>query len=397
MPPSKRVLNVVVAPLILAGAAALVISMVRARKDPPSRIPAQAVPRVAVMNSSPADATPAVRSYGNVRTFYEARLSSLVSGEVIEVAEAFQPGRAVARDQALVRIDPADYHAVVAERESTLATNQQALAEEETRSRLAREDWTTSGRRIENASDFTLRKPQLAAARAKVAAASAALDKARLDLQRTEIRAPFDAIVGARNTSPGNIVNPGTELGVLIGRDRLEVRLPLTPEQAALLDLPLAFTDAALPSPLEAALSTPTRPGLTWTARVTRTEAGVDPRNQVTWVIAEIENPFDPGGGFLPVGAFVNATLPGHVIQGVHRLPEAALMDDRHVWIVKEGRELVRQPVARVFTEEGNVFVRIPAPLAPLPLEVVTRPLASFQPGQAVRPAGSKTRARGSK
>jgi len=138
MPPSKRVLNVVVAPLILAGAAALVISMVRARKDPPSRIPAQAVPRVAVMNSSPADATPAVRSYGNVRTFYEARLSSLVSGEVIEVAEAFQPGRAVARDQALVRIDPADYHAVVAERESTLATNQQALAEEETRSRLAR-------------------------------------------------------------------------------------------------------------------------------------------------------------------------------------------------------------------------------------------------------------------
>ena len=389
MSPLKQLLNLLLAPIILIVAIGLVVMLVRSKKDPPARKPSKAVAQVEVITSSPADATPTIRSYGNVRTFYEARIASLVAGEVLEVADSFQPGLAVAKDQLLVRIDPADYRAAVAERESTLATNQQKLAEEETRSQLAREDWLSSGRDLDSAPDFTLRKPQLAATTAMVASAQAALDKARLDLERTEVRAPFDAIVSARATSPGNVVNTGTELGTLIGRDRLEVRLPLTPEQAALLELPLAFGTGDAPAALDATLSTPTRPGLSWKARVTRTEAGVDERNQVSWVIAEIKDPFANPDEFLPVGAFVNATMFGRPIAGVHRLPEAALIEDRYVWILGAEDKLARQPVERIYSEGTEFLANIPEPLVPLPLKVVARPLASFQPGQAVVPAGS--------
>ena len=307
---------------------------------------------------------------------------------MLEVADSFQPGLAVAEDQLLVRIDPADYRAAVAERESMLATNRQLLAEEETRSRLAGEDWLASGRQLDEAPDFTLRKPQLASARAKVASAQAALDKARLDLDRTEVRAPFDAIIGARTTSPGNVVSSGAELGTLIGRDRLEVRLPLTPEQAALIDLPLAFGSGGATA-LDATVTTPTRPGLSWHARITRTEAGVDERNQVSWVIAEIADPFANPAEFLPVGAFVNVSLPGRAIGNVHRLPESALIEDAYVWILTPENQLARQPVERAFSDGGDFLARIPDPVAPLPLRIVTRPLASFQPGQTAQPAGS--------
>jgi RND family efflux transporter MFP subunit len=385
MSPLKKILNLLLAPLILAVAIALVALLIHLKKDPPARKPPKARARVEIVLSSPADATPTIRSYGNVRTFYEARIASLVAGEVIKVSDSFQPGLAVAKDQFLVQIDPADYRAAVADRESMLATNEQVLAEEEARSQLAREDWLASGRDLASAPDFTLRKPQLAAAQAKVASANAALDKARLDLERTDVRAPFDAIVGARTTSPGNVVNSGTELGTLIGRDKLEVRLPLTPEQSDLLDLPLAFSNSETTAPLEATLTTPTRPGLSWTARITRTEAGVDARNQVSWVIAEIDKPFANPEEFLPVGAFVNASLAGREIPGVHRLPEAALIEDSYIWILTPENQLARQPVERVFSNNGDFLAKIRDPLAPLPLKVVTRPLASFQPGQTVR------------
>lgn len=390
MSPLKKILNLILAPIILLAAIALVVVLVRSKKDPPSGKPPKAVPQVEIITSSPADATPSIRSYGNIRAFYEAHIASLVGGEVIEVSDSFQPGLAVAEDQVLVKIDPADYRAAVAERQSMLATNQQKLAEEETRSQLASEDWLASGRELESASDFTLRKPQLASARAMVASAQAALEKALLDLERTEVRAPFDAIVGARSTSPGNVVNAGAELGLLIGRDKLEVRLPITPEQALLLKLPLSFQTGLNDAPvLEATLTTPTRPGLSWTANVTRTEAAVDQRNQVSWVIGEIEKPFEDPMLSLPVGAFVNATLPGRKITGVHRLPESALIEDRFVWILVAENQLARQPVERVFSDDGDFLARIPEPAAPLPLKVVARPLASFTPGQTVIPAGS--------
>jgi len=394
MSPFKKLLNLLIAPIILLVAIGLVVVLVRSKEDPPSRKPPKAIPRVEIISSSPAEATPSIRSYGNVRTFYEARIASLVGGEVIEISDSFQPGLAVAKDQLLLQIDPADYRATVSDRESMLATKEQLLAEEEARSQLAREDWLASGRNIDSASDFTLRKPQLAASRAMVASAQAALDKARLDLDRTEVRAPFDAIVSARMTSPGNVVNSGTELGTLIGRDKLEVRLPITPEQALLLKLPLSFqpglNDALA---LEATLTTPTRPGLSWTARVTRTEAAVDQRNQVSWVIGEIDKPFENPMLSLPVGAFVNATIPGRDITGVHRLPESALIEDRFVWILTPENQLARQPVERVFSDEGNFLARISEPVAPLPLKVVALPLASFTPGQPVLPAGDGRKA----
>ena len=62
-----------------------------------------------------------------------------------------------------------------------------------------------------------LRKPQLEQARAQVAAARAAVRKAQLDLERTSVRAPFDAQILSRDVAPGSQVNTGDTLGHLVG------------------------------------------------------------------------------------------------------------------------------------------------------------------------------------
>lgn len=384
MTAGRKLLNLAFAPIIIALAVALTVALVKSRKKPPSRVPRTAVPLVRVTESTPADAAPAVSTYGNVRSYYETSIAGQVGGLVESISPDFDAGRPVKAGDLLAKIEDSDFKTVVAERQSALAQTHQTLADEETRSRIAGEDWQASGRKLTDAPDFTLRKPQLAAARAAVVAAEESLQRAMLDLERTGIRAPFDAIVQSRSTSPGNVVAAGATLGTLVSRDKAEVRLPLTPAQVSILDLPLAFTSgggAAVP----ATLRSPSRPGLEWQASITRTEAAIDAKNQVLYVIAEIPHPFDDPEAFLPVGTFVTAQLAGRTLESVHSLPESTLIDDSFIWVVGPDDTLLRQPAARLSSGAGTVLARIEEPVTPLPLKVVKRPLASFRDGMTVK------------
>lgn len=383
MTTGKKLLNLLLAPLVIAVAILFIVVLVRSRKSPPPGKPVVAVPQVEIIASSPADAVPAISTYGNIRAYHQSEVASQVGGRIESIDPNFDPGRAVNAGGLLAKIEEADYRTALAEREAALAAVRQTVADEETRSRIAREDWIASGRRIEDAPDFTLRKPQLASARAALDAAEAAVGQALLDLQRTSIRAPFDAVVQTRTASPGNVISAGAALGSLIARDKAEVRLPLTPEQAARLDLPLAFVPGS-GKPLPATLRDPNRPDLEWSASVTRTEAGVDQKNQVLYVIAEISKPFENPDTFLPIGTFITADLSGGRLEGVHRIADGALIDDAYVWIVGAGNKLRRQPVDRLFSGKGELLARIASPVEPPPLRVVTRPLASFREGGSV-------------
>ncbi len=384
MTAGKKLLNLLFAPIVIAASIGIVVAMVKARKDPPPRKPPVATPHVSVMMSEPADASPTISTYGNVRTYDAASVASQVSGKIESITPGFDPGRAVEAGDLLAKIEDADYRSILAERESAIAAAKQTLADETTRSQIASEDWVASGRDLAKAPEFTLRKPQLAAAEAALEAAEASADQARLNLERTEIRAPFDAIVQTRDTSPGNIVAPGNILGTLISRNKAEVRLPLTPEQAARLDLPLAFVPASNKS-IAATLRNPAKPDQTWQAIVTRTEAAIDAQNQVLYVIAEIPKPFESGKSFLPIGTFVTAELKGAPLSEVHTIPDTALVEDEFVWIVDPDKKLLQQPVERLFSEKGNFLARIDSPLTELPLQIVTRPLASFRSGSVVK------------
>lgn len=379
----KKIINLAFAPVIIIAAVAFTVMLVKSKKKPPSRPPGIAVPVVTVIESVPGDTTPVVSTYGYVRTYFETNIAGQVGGLIESISPDFDPGRALKKGDLLAKIEDSDFKTALAERQSALAQTLQTLADEETRSRIASEDWLASGRKLEDAPEFTLRMPQLTAAKASVSSAEEAVDKALLDLTRTEIRSPFDAIVQARTASPGNVVSAGATLGTLVSRDKAEVRLPLTPNQVAQLDLPLAFTGGGS-SPVPATLRSPSRPGVEWQASVTRTEAAIDTKNQVLFVIAEIPHPFDDPDAFLPVGTFVTAELAGRPLNGVHTLPESTLLDDSFLWVVGPEGELLRQPASRLSATDGIFQARIEAPVTPLPLQVIARPLASFREGMKV-------------
>lgn len=383
MSKTRKTVNILVAPLILILAIFGAWKMISSKKSTPVKSRVVTAVQIVVFESQPETRQPKIESYGNTQAYLTSTLSSQVSGQILRLDPDFQAGKAVKEGAPLVEIDRADYQAALSQREADLAIARQTLEEEKTLSRLAREDWLGSGRTLEKASPYTLRAPQLAAAEASVDSAQTAIGQAELNLERTTLRAPFDAIVASRSASPGNIVGIGAELGSLIARDRLEVRLPVTPDQATHLTLPTFHGEA---NPIHAKLNTPTLPGITWNAEITRVEPSVDPKNQTIYLIGEIRDPFERKEAFLPVGAFVNATLTGEAIENIHVLPEVAVIEDAYIWIVNKDNRLLPQTIAISFTQDDLILAHIAEPVAPLPLRVARRPLASFKEGQVVKP-----------
>lgn len=380
----QRLLNLALLPLIVLIAFLVVKHMIASKPERVAKTPPVVIPGVSIIESTAHSITPSITTYGNTRSYYQAQLSAQVSGEIINIAPSFNAGQVVKKGERLLEIDPADYLAVIAQRKASLATAEQALAEEMIRSELAAKDWTESGRKLEDATELTLRKPQLGAAKANVDSAQANLDIAKLDLSRTNIVAPYDAIVQSRTASPGNVVNSGSQLGVLIAKERAEVRLPLTPDQVKRIELPLR-NQTENNSELIAIITTPSQPDTSWTATITRTEPSVDTQNQVIYVIGEIEAPFEDPNAFLPIGAFVDARIEVSTIDAVHLIPNTALIEDHFVWIVNGENLLKKQAVTRLLADGDDLIVQIDLPKESV-VKIATRPLASFREDQTVKP-----------
>jgi multidrug efflux system membrane fusion protein len=74
-----------------------------------------------------------------------------------------------------------------------------------------------------------------AAARAQLDAAEAAVNSARVELARTQIRAPFDGVFERRLAEAGDYLSPGAACGLLVDLDPVIVAADVTDAEAGLL------------------------------------------------------------------------------------------------------------------------------------------------------------------
>ena len=399
----KKLFSLILIPLtILIVAGIIVAFLLKTKPEPKRSAPKPIIARVAVLNITAQANIPKIETFGTVRSYFETDLSSLSGGEVIKISPRFRAGESVSKGEVLLEVNPADYIANLAKQKAAVATAKQNLLTEEAHSRISKSNWVSSGRKLEKASPYALRTPHVESAKSTLKSAEAALVQAELDLTRTKVTAPYDAIIQDRNVSPGEVINPGggfgagTSLGRLIAREKAEVRLPLTPKEVVQLKLPLAFRQSGSeknPSnaPLPITLTSPAYPGVQWNAKITRTEVSVDQQNQVVFVVAEIDHPFDtPNTAPLPIGTFVKAQMLGKTMENTLNLPESSIIDDHYIWVVDQDSKLRRKNIQRLYSAKGIVIAKLSDVTANKPLQVSARPLPSFTAGQQVKATSKK-------
>jgi multidrug resistance efflux pump len=164
---------------------------------------------------------------------------SEVSGKVVSVAESFDVGQIFAKGDVLLKIDARDYELALAQARSQVAQAQLRLQMEVKEADVVRREWELLNQG--EPTGLQAREPQLASARAALEAALAAEEAAKRNLDRCEIRAPFDGMVARAGVRPGQFAALATPLGELFATDVSEVRLPLSANDLSFIDLPKGY------------------------------------------------------------------------------------------------------------------------------------------------------------
>lgn len=303
-------------------------------------------------------------SQGTVTAKTEIDIAAQVSGQVVSVGEHFAAGGFFEAGEMLLTIDPRDYEIAVVEAESALAEAKNQLAQEEGQARQAQREWRDLGSAAAN--ELFLRKPQLAAAQARVKAAEAGLRAAKLDLERTRIALPFEGRVITVNANLGQFITSGTALGSVYASDVMEVRLPLTAAELKLLNLQAANKMHEL-SPLRVTfLFNVGSDTLEWKGDVVRLESIVDSKSRLFYLVAEIDNHIEEyteqGKPALktPVlpGTFVTANITSNVHEGVALLPRSALYRSSQVLVLDDQQRLREKDVTILQLDSTTLAVQ---------------------------------------
>ena len=343
----KAIVSIALGLALLAGAAAAVMLMVKFRPEAKKIEAPRLFQTVEVVTVKSADIPVRLPSQGIVTAERTTTLASEVAGRVAHVAERFKVGERFAKDDVLVELDAADYGSAVTQAEAAAAEARVALATEQARVEQAVRDWNKLSPN-EKPSDLVLRKPQRASAEARVRAADDAVFKAKRDLERTKIRAPFDGRLKATFTEIGSFLTVGGRVAEMESTGRYEVRLPLSLEEYAFVP---AMKEGAVP---EVSLETEVAGQKhEWNGKVVRIEGEVDRSSRSVYLVAELEEGKEGAQSLLQPGLFLHAQVQGGVLRKAWRVPRRAFLDDHQVLVVKPDNHLTFRSV-KVARADGN-------------------------------------------
>ena len=370
-------------PGILLGAVVIAVVMVRLRPEPALREPPSRLPFVTTATAEALQGPIPVYGAGTVRPRAEIDVTAQINGKVSWVAPAFQSGGRLAAGAVLFRIEDVDYRNRVRQARANVAAQQVALLQAEEEARIARAEYESFQRRRmqgtapEQANPLTLREPQLAAARAALARDSAALADADLALSRTEVAAPFSGVVRSESVDLGQFVGAGQSVGRLYADDAVEVVVPLSDDDAAL--IPGLWALSAGDGDRRVAASVSAEYGdrvYSWAGYVDRAETTLDEQTRTIDIAVRIPGPMEggiPAGGVeaaprgdassmpeappLLVGQFVDVQIEGASPERYFAIPRAALRTGNEVWALRDGNVVTIIPVRVLQRADDAVYV----------------------------------------
>jgi RND family efflux transporter MFP subunit len=304
--------------------------------------------------------TISVKTQGEVRPKTEIDLVPQVSGRIVAMSDSFNEGAEVLPDTLLLKIDDADYQVALVRSQARVAEAQTALERELATAEMKKKEWS-DGRKDQEPTPFALNLTQVEGAEANLRAAQADLEKARLDLARTEIRVPFHGRVRTRTVGIGQYVTAGVSLGRVFSIDTVEVRLPLTDTQLAELSLPIGFTaNDALAAPRVDFSAAMGNREYQWEGRIVRVDAAVDQSTRLIYATAEVTDPYGLAaaeGMPMAVGMFVSAAIAGVNEQFAFVMPRMALRANDKVYVINAENKLEIRTVNVLSTSEEQVLV----------------------------------------
>jgi len=354
------------------------------------------------------DVVPVALGNGSVKPTRVWSAVSQVQGRIIELPGQYRAGGMIRKDQLLLRIDDADYQLALTQAQATiqatkaqlkqlqsqgnnlntsLKIEQKALnsAEKEWRrlQKLAEQGTVSTSQLEAQERTYLAQKQQLqniknslellpadrSVLKAQLAQQRAQLKQAELNLQRTVVKAPFNARLAEMNVELDQYIRVGEVLAVLDDIDQAEVEAQFPLEH---------FRQLVQPIDMKAMLAAGEQPGpgmlnftsrvqldrgsdvIYWKANFVRTGAAIDPQTRTVGAVVAVNNPYadamPPLRPPLVKGMYVGVMLAGPIHEKQIAIPRQALHGDE-VYVITQENRLERRKVALFLRQPGFVTV----------------------------------------
>jgi RND family efflux transporter MFP subunit len=336
--------------------------------------------RTRVMPLKPTDYPVIVRTNGVVQAHNLVTLAAEVSGIITHVSPKFEVGAHFSAGEVLLEIDPRNYETAIAMAESRLAAARSALE-------LARLDEQRKLRLVDRDAVSRAEADVASATREQresdVALASAELQQAKVNLQRTQVVAPFDGRVQTKSIGLGQMATANSPLGQIFAVEFVEVRLPVSARQRQYLQLPEFEDDPPLDVVFRDAISDQSTTA--WRGKIVRTEGVLDADSRDVFAIARVDDPFGRKSQLPPlrIGQPVVASIAGDTLRDVIALPRPAVRQLDTVVLVKQADQtLLPKTIQSIWSDAEHVIV--PTTQIPDGMWLATTPLVYTPEGATV-------------
>ena len=398
-------------PLLILVAGMLGARALIASRPPVPRVDREAVPTlVEVMTVHARDERAALQVYGTVRAHRELTLFPRVEGYVIAQHDDLIDGGLVRAGEVLLKIDPQDYRLAVDTERGNLARAEFELQVEQGNQVVAHQEWDLLEPSIETSElgrILALRQPHLKEKRAAVSAAKSRLAQAELDLTRTVVSAPCNALVLKETVEIGQLVNARSAVATLVCTDafRIEVSVPLNelgwvefPDAAQSQSSEHTSDVTAKGSAVRILRDLGSGESVQWTGWVERLLGDVTENGRMARVLVFVPDPLGLKPGEEPrasllLGEYVRVEILGPILPQAIVLPRSSLREEERVWVYNVRQELEIRQVEVALRRRDSVLIQ--AGLADGD-RVVTSALPAALPGmrlQAVEAEPASTRA----
>jgi len=320
--------------------------------------PATHIPMVESIALYPGDHQVLINAMGTVVPAKEVIVKSRVSGQVQSLHAEFTEGGFIGEGERILKIDPRDYELALVRKKSQLVDAQYSLKLEMGHQEVAKREWSilNEGKSVDPAdAELALRKPHLAKIRSDVATAEAELEQAKLSLSRTDIKAPFNALVSEKHVDIGSQVSTQDALAHLVGTDEYWIRVSLPVDRLRWIRIPLEKEQ-------KGAEATVHFRGHERSGRVVRMLGDLETQGRMARLLVSVKDPLvldRPLDGVTPllIGEYVHVTIQGKQLSDVYRIPRSTLRDNNTVWLLDEEDRLRIQPVEAVWRDETSVLI----------------------------------------
>jgi RND family efflux transporter MFP subunit len=349
-----------------------------------------------------------LEAMGEIIPARQVEIRPRVSGEITQVSKDFLPGGFFNANQSMLSIDGTDYELVVRQLESEVARVESDLALEMGNQRIAQRELALLGEAVSNEEKaLILRKPQLDKLYATKTFAESKLAQARLNLERTDIAAPFNGIITSRMVDTGAKISESTVLATLVGTDAFWLQLTLPEEQLQWVKIPSNSEDEGSSVKIFSQGSTTNNPRV---GQVIRLSAALEEQGRMAQLLVRVDDPLclkdeNRDKPKLLLGSYVRAEIDGITIASGVRLDRSHIHEGNSVWLMDNKGLLDIRQVDVIFRGRNHVIVNggmkdterlvtsaLSSPVAGIPLRLQQKDEA---PGQEQAMAAGKKRGEG--